>query len=164
MSHIRYGIVVWHHSHIAIRKKIQACANKFLRVIFFLKPRESVRPIMKEHNILSVNQIYQVEVSKLMQKYVLKSIPSPFVKMFQTQTRTTTTSTRSGTSIIQAPFSTLKCTQSIRCSGPKIWNSVPKEIRYMPTNSLDFSNLNPNPLKLFVSKMKEYAIQNIDFI
>ena len=119
---------------------------------------------MKEHNILSVNQIYQVEVSKLMQKYALKSIPSPFVKMFQTQTRTTATSTRSGTSIIQAPFSTLKCTQSIRCSGPKIWNSVPKEIRYRPTNSLDLSDLNPNPLKLFLPKIKEYAIQNVDFI
>ena len=31
MSHIRNGIVVWYHSHAAVRKKIQACANMFLR-------------------------------------------------------------------------------------------------------------------------------------
>ena len=164
MSHIRYGIVVWHHSHIAIRKKIQACANKFLRVIFFLKPRESVRAIMKEHNILSVNQIFHLEVSKIMQKHALNSIPSPFLKIFQARIRTSSTSTRSGTTITPAPSSTLKCAQSIRCSGPKIWNNVPKNIRYAPTNSLDFSNLNPNPLTVFVPKMKEHAIQNIDFI
>ena len=57
MSHIRNGIVVWFHSHAAIRKKIQACANKFLRIIFHLKPRDSVRALMKEHKLLSVNQI-----------------------------------------------------------------------------------------------------------
>ena len=164
MSHIRYGIVVWHHSHIAIRKKIQACANKFLRVIFFLKPRESVRPIMKEHNILSVNQIFHLEVSKIMQKHSLKSIPAPFLKIFQARTRTSSTSTRSGTSVIPAPSSTLKCAQSIRCIGPKIWNNVPKEIRFMPTNNTDLSNLLPHPLKSFVLKMKGHAIQNIDFI
>ena len=27
MSHIRYGITVWHHGQISLRKKIQACAN-----------------------------------------------------------------------------------------------------------------------------------------
>ena len=74
MSHIRNGIVVWHHSHIALRKKIQACANKFLRIIFFLKPRDSVRQIMKDNRLLSVNQIYHLKVSKLMQKFALKSI------------------------------------------------------------------------------------------
>ena len=35
MSHIRYGIIVWHQGNVSIRKKIQACANKFLRKFFF---------------------------------------------------------------------------------------------------------------------------------
>ena len=55
MSHIRYGIIVWHYHQIALRKKIQACANKFLRMIFFMKRRESVKKLMLDNKILSVN-------------------------------------------------------------------------------------------------------------
>ena len=58
ISHIRYGITVWHHGQIALRKKIQACSNKFLRMIYFLKKRESVKTLMKENEIMSVNQIF----------------------------------------------------------------------------------------------------------
>ena len=65
LSHIRYGIIIWHYGQISLRKKLQACANKFLRQIFFLGPRESVRNIMKEHSILSVNQIFHLKISRL---------------------------------------------------------------------------------------------------
>ena len=69
LSHIRRGIIVWYHGNVALKKKIQACANKFLRIIFFLKPRDSVREIMKENKLFSVNQIYNLELAKLMQKH-----------------------------------------------------------------------------------------------
>ena len=151
-------------SHISIRKKIQACANKFLRIIFFLKPRDSVRTIMKENKLLSVNQIYHLEISKLMQKLTLKSLPSPFYDIFKSQTRTTGTFTRSGTTILQASFSTMKCAQSIRCSGPKIWNDVPIEIRYLPTSTANSANSCPTYFNSFVSQMKSYALNHIDFI
>ena len=164
LSHIRNGIVVWHHSHIAIRKKIQACANKFLRIIYFLKPRESVRSVMKENNLLSVNQIYHLEVSKLMQKYTLKTIPSPFYNIFQRQIRTSSTSTRIGTTIVQATYSTSKCAQSIRCTGPKIWNCVPRTVRFSSPERSNLINSDPTPLPQFMQKMKEFALQNIDFI
>ena len=51
LSHIRRGIIVWYHGNVALKKKIQACANKFLRIIFFLKPRDSVQEIMKEQGL-----------------------------------------------------------------------------------------------------------------
>ena len=103
MSHIRNGIVVWFHSHAAIRKKIQACANKFLRIIFHLKSRDSVRDLMKENKLLSVNQIYHLEVAKVMQKYSLKTIPAPFFDIFERQIRTSQTRTRSGSTVVRAP-------------------------------------------------------------
>ena len=58
MSHIRYGIIVWHFGQISLRKKIQACANKFLRMIYFMKRDESVKNLMSENKILIVNQIF----------------------------------------------------------------------------------------------------------
>ena len=120
LSHIRYGLIVWYHSHISIQKKIQACANKFLRIIFYLKPRDSVRDIMKEHKLLSVNQIYNVEISKLMQRLALGTIPAPFNVIFQDQIRTPCSSTRSATIVNRGSSKSLKCAQSVRCTGPKI--------------------------------------------
>ena len=71
LSHIRRGIIVWYHGNVALKKKIQACANKFLRLIFFLKSRESVRDIMKENKFHSVHQIYKIELAKVMHKHAL---------------------------------------------------------------------------------------------
>ena len=163
MSHIRNGIVVWFHSHAAIRKKIQACANKFLRIIFHLKPRDSVRALMKENKLLSVNQIYHLEIAKIMQKYTLKTIPIPFLKIFEGQIRTSRTRTRSASSIAIAPSSTLKCAQSIRCTGPKIWNALPNNVRFIASENNGLSDQIPLPLKDFIPGMKRYAIENISF-
>ena len=163
MSHIRNGIVVWFHSHAAIRKKIQACANKFLRIIFHLKSRDSVRDLMKENKLLSVNQIYHLEVAKVMQKYSLKTIPAPFFDIFERQIRTSQTRTRSGSTVVRAPSSTQKCAQSIRCIGPQIWNALPNSIRFLPSENNDLSNHLPLPLKQFIPGMKKYAIENVPF-
>ena len=163
MSHIRNGIVVWFHSHAATRKKIQACANKFLRMIFHLKPRDSVRNLMKENNLLSVNQIYHLEVAKIMQKYTLKKIPSPFLEIFESQIRTSRTRTRSASYLVPASSSTQKCAQSIRSTGPQIWNALPNDVRFLSSESIELSAQVPMPLKKFNVAMKRYAIENISF-
>ncbi len=148
---------------LPLEKKIQACANKFLRLIFHLKPRDSVRSLMKENNLLSVNQIYHLEVAKLMQKYALKTIPSPFLSIFENQIRTLQRSTRSGSSIAIAPSATAKCAQSIRCVGPKIWNALPSNIKFQPSPETNTSIPEPLPLKIFIIGLKKYAIENIPF-
>ena len=52
-------------------------------MIFFLKPRDSVKTIMKDNGLLSVNQIHHLEVAKVMQRHALKSIPLPFTEIFK---------------------------------------------------------------------------------
>ena len=111
LSHIRRGIIVWYHGNVALKKKIQACANKFLRIIFFLKPRDSVREIMKENKLFSVNQIYNLELAKLMQKHALGTLPAPFSDMFRDQMRQTHIQSRSAMQIIQAASRFTKCDQ-----------------------------------------------------
>ena len=162
ISHIRSGIIVWYHSHIALRKKIQACANKFLRIIFHLKPRDSVRPLMKEHNLPSVNQIYHLEIAKLMQKHALNITPSPIGDIFNSQSRISTVHTRSNISINPGQSRTLKCEQSIRCTGPKVWNSLPSDLKFLSNTT--HTNSIPLPFFSFRKKMKSYVITDTDFI
>ena len=116
---------------------------------------------MKEYKLLSVNQIYHLEVAKIMQKYTLKAIPSPFFDIFQI--RTSQTRTRSASSIVRAPSATLKCAQSIRCTGPQVWNSLPNNIRFEPSLDDEVFDQVPLPLNKFIAGMKRYAIENIPF-
>ena len=62
--------------------------------------------------------------------------------------------TRSNSSLVQAPSSTQKCAQAIRCTGPKIWNSLPNDIRFLPAANNPSPVLIPVKLKPFVMKMK----------
>ena len=166
MSHIRYGIIVWHHGNAQIRKKIQACSNKFLRLIFHLKPRDSVRSLMKENKLLSVNQIYHVEVAKIMQKHALGDILSPFMDILQGQIRLTEMRTRSDNVIVQGASRTNKYAQSIRCSGPFVFNSIPSHIKYHCAQSSDRVVITNYPISFpaFKSKMKQFALTDIDFL
>ena len=99
-----------------------------------------------------------------MQRHALKSIPLPFTEIFKKLTRTSTTSTRSGTNIIQAASSTSKCAQSIRCSGPKIWNSVPREIRFIIPREDVSSHLEVRKLTSFKNKLKKFILDEVNFI
>ena len=174
MSHIHYGITVWHNGHIALRKRKQACANKFLRLIFSLDNRASVKNIMKERNILSVNQIFHMEVSKIMQRVALKTIPMPFQCIFENQIRGTHMQTRSSSSFFQTHSCSTKCKQAIRVLGPVIWNKIPENIKKEPVlhdTSLNafsrgFSAENRAPLRmtLFTSSIKKHVLNDINFI
>ena len=176
MSHIRYGITVWHHGQVALRKKIQACANKFLRMIYFMSNRESVKPLMNENKILSVNQIFHLEIAKIMQRVTLKTIPVPFTDIFQNQLRTTTMVTRCSSNFFQLFTSFQKCQQSISYTGPKIWNALPLDIKGSP--EMDTPNQQDNPsidndslfspsitpfMKQFKNRMKKFALESLDF-
>ena len=178
MSHIRYGITVWHHGQVALRKKIQACTNKFLRMIYFMKRRDSVKSLMKENGMLSVNQIFHLETAKIMQRVSLGAIPVPFIDIFRNQTRTATMVTRYSSNFFQSYTSFQKCKQSISYTGPYIWNGIPVEIKVMPeadiSNDLDDSSYENDSYitctnsKLFITKfknkMKKFALDNINFI
>ena len=173
MSHIRYGITVWHHGQVALRKKIQACANKFLRMIYFKKYRESVKPLMNELKMLSVNQIHHLEVAKIMAKTKLGMIPEPFNDILENQTRLSTIVTRRASTYYQR-FTTLeKCKQAIGYFGPFVWNSIPVDVKIKSDNnifitpdvsdSVDFDHKKSN-LKQFSKRMKKYSLENVNFI
>ena len=172
MSHIRYGITVWHHGQVALRKKIQACANKFLRMIYFMKRRDSVKSLMSENKILSNNQIYHLEVAKIMQRVTLNSIPAPFIDIFKNQTRPSRMVTRCSSRYFQLSTVFQKCKQSISYNGPFIWNTVPVGVKINRYNSsLEHDLTGPlhcdlmKPLiKKFKKSMKKHALINISFI
>ena len=137
-------------------------------MIFSLRPRESVRNIMKDLNILSANQMFHLEVSKQMQNLALKDAPEAFSSIFQHEFRFYPINLRSASSYIPAVSSTEKAKQCIRFSGPKIWNNLPIHIRKeetVPTDEVRNSDQAPYfSKKRFVFNMKLHALTEIDFV
>jgi len=165
MSHIRYGITLWHYSHVNLRKKIQACANKFIRLVFFLKPRDSVRQLLKDNDIPSVHQIFNVEIAKMMQRVHIGIAPQSINDIFDRQKRTLNCVTRSSASFFPSSVSTSKASQCLSFIGPKIWNAVPIHIKNV-VHELDDKSLFVQdfvPLQRFKINMKRYAVADVDY-
>ena len=133
-------------------------------MIFYLKRRESVKNIMAENKILSVNQIFHLEIAKTMQTLGLKTIPSPFMEMFNTQVRTTTMVSRSSSDYFPLFTKHSKCQQSIRYIGPLVWNDVPESVK-LSLGEADDGSTNNRLLSsnTFAKRMKRHALQQIDF-
>ena len=157
MSHIKYGIMVWHHGNITMKKKIQACANNFIRLIFHINQTQSVKATMKEAKLLSNNQLFFKEVCKFFQKLENKTIPSGFIDLFSNQLRESNVSTRSNSNY-NLPFSRINLTdQAITYHATKTWHSLPPSIKINARTNCLYSN------EAFAKRITQYALTSVDF-
>ena len=102
MSHVKYSITNWHHGNDTLRKTIQATINNFIRLVFSIKSRDSVRPTMKKHGLLSANQTYHKKIAKIFHKMKLNNLPKALTNLFYSQQETTGMTTRSKSNIYQS--------------------------------------------------------------
>ena len=139
---------------------------------FFLKKRDSVKTLMKENEIMSVNQIFHSEIAKIMRRVDLNTIPTPFIDIFKNQRRTATMVTRCSSNLFQSFTSFQKCKPSISYTGPYIWNSLPVELKSITTNdepineyvSETSDKYGKSFISKFMKKMKKFVLNNINFI
>ena len=63
--------------------KLLAICNKFVRLIFNLKRTDNVKHIMTNHNLLTISQIYELELAVLMYKYHKNILPYQLQNIFK---------------------------------------------------------------------------------
>ena len=78
LSHVRYCISNWCFGYETRILQLQRICNEFIRLVFGLKRRESVKKVMKQNGLLTIKQIYQVEIAIFMYKTVKKIIQSHY--------------------------------------------------------------------------------------
>ena len=59
-------------------KKLQSSVNKFIRLIFKLNYRESVKTLMQQYGILTIHQLGELETASFMYKYLHDDLPITF--------------------------------------------------------------------------------------
>ena len=85
--YISYGILAWGSVFKTHISKIQVKQNHIVRLIFFatafVSETESAKPLLNLLGLLTVNNIYRLQVSKLMHSWHKWCLPELFDNMFQ---------------------------------------------------------------------------------
>ena len=78
-SRVNYCCATWAawepRGNKTILQRLQAVCNKFFRLIFNLNHTDSVRQLLKSHNILDIFQNYDFQVGQIMHKAVHDELP-----------------------------------------------------------------------------------------
>ena len=121
---------VWACTWHSFLKKLTVAQNKVFRCMFFMTRFESTQGVLSMYRFLSFTNI---------QKYfVLLSIYKSVTQYQGTQPFrivTTSHSTRgNNVNVICPQFRTAAFQNSLLCSGPQLWNSLPMQIKGLVNN------------------------------
>ena len=112
-------------------KKLQSSVNKFIRLIFQLNYRESVKTLMQQYSLLTIHQLEELETAGFMYKCLNDELPVTFQNLLDDNQLACSTSrqTRSQSNLFPR-FCRIELTkQSLKYRGPLTWNSIPVIIR-----------------------------------
>ena len=121
ISRIRYCTIYWNQGNSTVLNRLQSICNKFIRLTLRLNRNEDVLPLMKQHNLQTINDLYnlqtindlfQYEMAVLMFRFHNRTLPSAFDPIFQS--KTTSITTRSNSPVIPISCRSAVSQQSIR--------------------------------------------------
>ena len=75
ISHTRYCITTWHIGNKNSASKIQQIVNKFIRLTFGLHHRANISDTLRNNNIMTIDQITELEIICFMYKYIKGMLP-----------------------------------------------------------------------------------------
>jgi len=141
-SHLRYAITSWGSSSFSTLNVLNIIHNNLLRIMTFSKFNTNVCKLYKATQVLHINRIFKLEISKLMYKSNFRLVPKQFIYLFTRIEDIHSYHTRQRSSIEYAiPRNRLKIAQkSFTYTGIGIWSSIYPTIRSIICISLFRNN------------------------
>ena len=125
-SHLQYAIGVWGGAGKTALKRLNVLHNKVLREMTYSSYKSRVSPLYKKLNLLKIDDIYILEIGKVMHRLHWGRIPANFDQLFipvnQAHSHATRAATRGG--YIWQIASTIQAKRPLKHLGPKIWDSI----------------------------------------
>ena len=81
-SHLTYGLSVWGQCIAEYLEKLKLIQKKIVRAISFANFDAPTKPLMKELKILSIDDLYKMQIASLMWDYDHGSLPQTLNKLF----------------------------------------------------------------------------------
>ena len=130
LSHLNYGILCWGRAKKTFLEPIKILLNKALRCINFYNYTDSVSHLLIRDWLLQVDELFKLELSKFMHKFVNGKLPSKFDNYFHEITATHNYQTRfSKDNFFHTRKNSSEGLNGLNYCGPKLWSEIPNNIK-----------------------------------
>ena len=110
-------------------KRIRTLQKKALRTIDHAKYNACTADLCKKLNILLIDDIIDLEVTKISYKYVKDSLPKPVKNLFQANDYHHDYMTRHGQNPRIQKHSSTTFNKSFLCKAPSLWSSLGQNVK-----------------------------------
>ena len=148
-SKLRYGLICWATANKTLLDKIDVAHNTIITYLTFSKRCSRMWPLYQQLKVLPLNVLIQIEKAKTMYKFEHKMLPQVFDKYFKKPSHhhfTRYASTLNNFEVVR--ISSAQETSLLKYYGPKIWASIPLDIKNAPS------------LKVFIHSYRNHLIGN----
>ena len=129
-SIINYGLLLWGPMcNKCMFKKVLQLQKKAIRTIEGASYNSPSTPLFKKWKILNLNELLELELGKIVFKYVNKLLPEPLANIFETNNMNHNYFTRYGNYPRIGKHSKLIYNKSFLCKGPSTWINLDESIR-----------------------------------
>ena len=132
--YLTYSSLIWASTYVTNLQRIYLLQKRAVRTISKVDYKASSKPLFANLKILDVFSIYSLQVSSFMYLYHNDALPIAFTQIFQTGNQIhqyIQQDTLTFTGLI--PVEQILKKISILFQGPRIWNSLPNNIKNAPT-------------------------------
>jgi len=129
LPYLQYCAIVWANCSSTKLNSILILQKRAVRAICRIQRLVHSAPYFKNLQILTISDIYTLQVSQFMFKFLSNSLPENFSNYFIINSSVHSYNTRKSKDFHFLSARTLKRTISLRHNGPRIWNSLSIDIR-----------------------------------
>ena len=150
LPYLNYGVLIWGNTCKSYLDKLVKLQKWAIRTVSCSHYRSHTGPIFAKFNMLTVTDMYTLELGTFMYKYTVNELPSSFKDYFKKRSDIHNYSTRHSNNFNLTKNKRIFSDHSVRTSGPHLWNSL--------ENSYKISN----SVKHFRNKFKQKLISSYD--
>ena len=160
--YLSYGIILWGHAHKKYINKLKVSQNKTIRNINNSKYNESAKPIYSKLRILTLDEIYKIELCKFMYGSSTRTLPLPLLSLYTPNTEIHSQNTRQrGDAHVTARHTEL-LSRSLSHTAPDIWLTIHNHIKSILSNCVHPSNVCTSiPLDIPVASISHHIFSRI---
>lgn len=126
LPYLQYCTIIWASTYKTHLNPILICQKKAVRILTYSPPLTHSLPLFKKLNLLTIYDIFKYQVSCFIYKHINNLLPQPIASFFNLNLETHHYFTRQRHNL-HVTFH--KYSFTLRSQGPKIWNSIPLDLR-----------------------------------
>jgi len=129
MPYLNYGILVWGNSCKIYLDKLIKLQKWAVRTISNSHYRSHTRPLFINYNLLTIDDMYTLELGVFMYKYSINNLPNAFNNFFSKRSDIHDYKTIHGNDFNLTKNKKAFSDRGIRTHGPLLWNSLTSTIK-----------------------------------